>query len=600
MLDTAEYSLRLEGTPVPLAPKALDLLVVLVERKGQLATKEELLQAVWPGTFVEENNLSVNISTLRKALGEGPAGQVFIETVPRRGYRFAAPVTELAEEPPPAPPPPDPAPPPKAEPPPARRPTIGRWLALAAAAVGIAAALAVLWSGKQIDKLAVLPFKAVDGPDELGFGLADATITRLARVPGVRVLPSHAVRRFDQPGQDPIDAARRLGADAVLDGTLQHSAGRTRLTVQLLRVADGKHLWADTFDQPSGDVFAIEDGLANALMAALNRRFTGAGKTPVRGTGNAEAHRLYLAARSHFLRGFRTRDEMQKTIDFAGQAIALDPAYAHAHVILSGAWSQLAVLGALPAREAMLKAKDAALRALQLDPALAEAHASLAMIHLYYDYDLPACERSWRKANELDPENDIALIARSDYYLATGNFDESLAGRKKLQEMAPLEPLWAADMSHPLYDAGRFEEALTWNRRALDLEPKFALARAGITRILRSMGRGPEAVEAALAMETAGAGELRTAFESGGVRAFDQARLARLLDRVKQGKPVSALAVALAYTDLGEKDRAVEWLEKAYEERSPNLILIKTWPPWKPLHGHAGFESLLTRLGLRP
>jgi DNA-binding winged helix-turn-helix (wHTH) protein/TolB-like protein/Flp pilus assembly protein TadD len=608
-LDTRERALRRGRELVTLPPKALDLLVALVTAEGRIVGKDELFQQVWPGTFVEENNLSVNISALRKVLGEAPGGEAFIETVPRRGYRFAAPLAnedassvvvertratvELIEQ---------------------RHSPRRRWIIASGAVTAVAALTATVGrplfrrlrlfdAAPQIESLAVLPFKGTKAGDELGFGLADATITRLARLAGVRILPTQSVKRFDVPGQDPIEAGRQLRVAAVVDGTLQQSGDRIRLTVQLIRVADGKHLWARAFDHQSGDLFALEDALAGAVSDTLGRQLTAGSGSSQHGTSDPEAHRLYLAARYHLFRRYRNRDAMRKAAEYAERAIARDPNYPEPYIVKSTAYGELGYTGAIPPREGTLKAKEASLRAVELAPDSAEAHASLAFVQ-QFDYDLPACQRSWQHAIELDPDNDLALMAKSDYCLVVGRFDESLESRKRAQQLVPLEPLFVADVAHPLYRAGRYEEALVWTRRALEMDPKFPLANTGLSEILRSMGRYEESVAAALKWQAETGTDqrviegLRAAFDKGGIRAYDQKRLENALEQIRQGKRVSPLGLAIMYTAVGDKEPAVDWLEKAFEERDPRLIYIKTYPPWKPLHGHPRFDNLLARLGL--
>src|SRR5262249_22630016 len=236
-------------------------------------------------------------------------------------------------------------------------------------------------------------------------------------------------------------------------------------------------------------------------------------------------------------------------------------------------------------------------------PDSAEAHALLSLCQ-QFDYDLPACQRSWQRAMELDPDNENALIAQSDYYLVVGRFDESLEARKRAQQLVPLEPLFVADVAHPLYRAGRYEEALVWTRRALEMDPKFLLANNQLHDILRSMGRYEEYIAATLKWQAETGTEqgviegLRAAFDKGGIRAYDQKRLENALERVRQGKRVSPLGLAILYTAVGDKEQAVDWLEKAFEERDPRVIYIKTYPPWKPLHGHPRFDQLRAKLGL--
>ncbi len=435
MLDLTACRLLKDGEAVSLPPKAFDLLAALVSQHGRLVSKDELLKAVWPDTFVEENNLSVTISTLRKVLGDG-----YIENVPRRGYRFVAAVEQADSAEPADSEPPVPLVGPSATPEPSKKKVplliMG---AVAAAALLLAAYLIFRPAAGAVESLAVLPFKGAKAGDELGFGLADATISRLGPKAGLRIPPTQAVRQFDVPGQDPLEAGRKLGVAAVLDGTLQRmpETDRLRLSVQLIRVRDGSHLWAHTYDQAGSDLFALEDELARELSEQIRRLVPGkpgaggpAPRASARGTSDAESHRLYLTARYHFLRNFHGKDAMIKARDFASQAIERDPNYPGPYTILAGVHHQLAMIGAADPREAMLKAKECALRAVELAPDSGEAQATLALVQLY-SYDPKASRRSHEKALELEPNNELALIAHSDYHLMMGDFAESLRTRSE-------------------------------------------------------------------------------------------------------------------------------------------------------------------------
>lgn len=603
VLDLAACRLLKDGEGVNLPRKAFDLLATLVSQHGRMLSKEELLKAVWPDTFVEENNLSVNISTLRKVLGDG-----YIENVPRRGYRFVAAVEHAVSAEPAAPEPPVTVV--------AAAPKDNKlpWWMIAASGAAVAllflAAYLVLRpapGGGGVESLAVLPFKGAQAGDELGFGLADATISRLGPKAGLRIPPTQAVRHFDVPGQDPLEAGRKLGVETVLDGTLQRNpeTGRLRLSVQLIRVQDGKHLWAQTYEQAGSDLFALEDDLARELSEQIGRQLLGKSNaggalaTAARGTSDAESHRLYLLARYHFLRGFHGKDAMAKAGDFASQAISRDPNYPGPYTILAGVNHQLAMIGGVDPREAMLKAKECALRAVELAPDSGEAHATLALVQLY-SYDPKASRRSHEKALELDPNNELALIAHSDYHMMLGDFEESLRTRRKLQAMIPLEPLWVADVAHPLLYSGRYEEALQWTRRALEMDPRFPLANTDLSLILRLAGKAGESVAASLTWRETNGGnpellaELRAAFQHGGLRAYDAKRLEQAL---RQG--VGPMAIASAYADLGDAGHALDYLEKAYLARAPQLINLKAYPGWRPLRGSARYEALLERLGLK-
>jgi serine/threonine-protein kinase len=348
-------------------------------------------------------------------------------------------------------------------------------------------------------------------------------------------------------------------------------------------------------------LFALEDALAGALSEHVKRQLSGRPALRRRGTTDAEAHRLYLAARYNLLRSFRGREAMMKALGLATQAIERDSKYAEPNIIAAGAYNQLAIMGDGDPRDLMLKAKTAALRAVELAPELAEAHGALALTQLY-SYELPESKRSHERALELDPANELALIAHSDYYLFAGNFDESLRTRKRLQELIPMEPLWVADVAHPLLYSGRHEEALQWTRRALEMDPRFPLANTDLILILRSAGRFEESVAASLKWrESLGADPaviagLRQAFAQGGIRAYDAKRLEQAAHRTSARAP-SPSAMASLYVEVGDKEKALDFLEASYEARVPSLVNLKSFPAWRPLREHARYRALLKKLG---
>jgi DNA-binding winged helix-turn-helix (wHTH) protein/TolB-like protein len=311
VLDTDERRLLRDGEAVPLTLKAYDLLQVLVENQGHLLQKEELLRRVWPDAAVEENNLTVTVSALRKAFGEGPADRQYIETVPRRGYRFVADLRV----------PDQPAAP-------ARRPSRKRTFALAALALALAAAGALggLWTrapgGAPVRSMAVLPFRSLTSDSEhLGLGMADALITRLGHT-NLLVRSTGTVQKYTAPGLDPVTAGRDLQVDSVLEGSIQTSGDRLRTTVRLLRVSDGSTLWSGTFDERLTDIFAVQDQVSQRLAEALALELT---ESQTRhDTTDSEAYQLYL--RGRFFWNKRTLDGFLRGASYFREAAAKDPA----------------------------------------------------------------------------------------------------------------------------------------------------------------------------------------------------------------------------------------------------------------------------------
>ena len=405
-LDAAKRLLLREGEPVPLTPKVFDTLLVLVENSGQVLEKDELMKKLWPDAVVEENNLNQCISTLRKALQESAGEHRYIVTIPGRGYQFVASVTE---------PPVDEAGPtaPSGVVDHRWRLTRNAWIVsvLAAASVMVMGYLwRAVWPGRtareaRVRSIAVLPFKSLgllEGDEYLGLGLADALITRLGNVPGTLVRPTSSVVRYTDPSLDPVAAGRQLKVDSVLDGKIQRSGDRIRLTVQLLRVDDGAPLWADRFDESFTDIFSVQDSISEQVTRALLLRLTAPEKQRVtrRYTANAEAYRAYLKGRYYWSKS--TPEGLDKAIEAFQQAIEIDPNYALAYAGLADCYVFGSGLGR-PLRERVPKARAAIEKALKIDDGLAEAYAPQAYIKLSYDWDWEGAERDFKRAIDLNP-----------------------------------------------------------------------------------------------------------------------------------------------------------------------------------------------------
>jgi DNA-binding winged helix-turn-helix (wHTH) protein/TolB-like protein len=410
-LYPSELLLLRDGTPLPLAPKAFDILLVLVQNSGHLVKRDAFMDAVWPDSFVEETNITVNISFLRKTLGTAPTGQPYIETVPRRGYRFNGGVTECEE-----------ADEPKLDTAaatqseadvgmtaaatakaPVEQPlettlpqapsqwgtSVARVLLLILIIVGGVLGMVYVWLHLRAKastvsaserSIAILPFRPLETTAEdeyLGLGMTDALITRLSNLHKIIVRPLGAVRRY-ATADDPIAAGRQLAVQSVLEGSIQRSGDRTRVTVRLLRVGDGELLWGGEFDESFTDMFTVEDSIsekvANALTVSLSRDEQKQLLRPF--TENSEAYLLYMKGR--FFWNKRTVDGVKRSIDYFQQAIQADPSYALAYAGLADSYTLAGSYGysILPPKEAMPMAESAAAKALTIDDSLAEAYAS--------------------------------------------------------------------------------------------------------------------------------------------------------------------------------------------------------------------------------
>jgi DNA-binding winged helix-turn-helix (wHTH) protein/tetratricopeptide (TPR) repeat protein len=549
---------------VALTPKAFDTLAVLLERPGEVLSKERLLERVWSDAFVEEGILTQNIYTLRKALQVAGGTRNHIETVPRRGYRFVGPVAER-EAP--------------AEP--------ARQVA-------------------PVSSIAVLPFEPLTGnPDDayLGLGLADAVITRISNLRRLTVRPTSAVRRYLGADRDPAVVGRALQVDAVLDGTLQRSGDGLRITVQLVSARESTPMWATKFDARSTDLFALEDSISQELAEELQLRLSHQEKDRLRRnpTPDAEAYHAYLRGRYFWNR--RTPEGLEKAIDCFREAIALDPEFALAQAGVADCYVLLPMYGAFAPREVFPDAIAAAERALALDDSLAEAHTSLAYARFLYERRWEAAERGFRQAIDLNPGYPTAHQWYAFLLSALGRHEEAIAEARQARELDPLSLVINADSGMVLYFARQYVSAVEQFQRTLELDSSFAYAHFGLGHAWQQQGRLAEAVEEhRRAVELAPASPTLQA-ALGQALAWagrpEEARriLAELEERAARGY-VEPSDFAFLWTALGEPDRAIDHLERACDERSRYVAFLATWPIYDPLRGHPRWGGLLRRAGL--
>jgi DNA-binding winged helix-turn-helix (wHTH) protein/TolB-like protein len=427
-LDAGERVLLRGGQPEPLSPKALEVLLMLVESSGHIVEKGDLMNRVWADSFVEEGNLKVTVSILRKALEADAGDRQFIETVPRRGYRFVANVKELASE--------------SAELVVRERTTASITIeesgegkereqekALAApkresrvslpvaisclAVIGLAIAGVYLWTsrtapGSEMKSIAVLPFKpvAADVRDEsLEMGIADTLITKLSNIRNLTVRPMSAVRKYSGLEQDAVLAGRKQRVDAVLDGSIQKVGEKVRVTVRLMSVTDGGTLWTSHFDEKFTDIFAVQDSISKRVAETLAIRLSHEERTLLTKhyTENTEAYQLYLKGRYYWSK--RTDEGIKKGIEYFQQAIEKDPLHALAYADLARSYKSSSYYGIYPPSEALPRSKEAVRKALEIDKSLAEAHMALASILETSDWNWQAAEEEFKLAIELKPND---------------------------------------------------------------------------------------------------------------------------------------------------------------------------------------------------
>jgi len=638
-LDLSERQLFRNSKPVSLTPKAFETLVMLVTKRGHVVEKDDLLKEVWKDTFVEEANISRHVWTLRKTLGENENGQSYIETVPKRGYRFLAHVEAgsvddqlvverrsimhiTAEED-------DDIVPRKRE---LTEDLAQKLLAairekqkwagwrwglgvLAVLAIGLGVTLylnripgATKKSAANVSgvpgSIAVLPFKTMGTESDnryLGLGMADALITRLGNVSQIVVRPTSSVRKYLGAENEPVSAGQELMVESVLEGSIQRLGDRIRVTVQLVRVSDGTQIWADKFDDTFTNVFAVQDSISERMAAALKLKLTSEEQKRLtkRYTDNAEAYQLYLKGRYQVLK--LTLPEVQTGISYFQQAIATDPSYALAYVGLADAYRSLSLVGEMPSTE-LLKAKAAAHKAIEIDDTLAEAHAELGFIMFWYDWNWSAAEEQLKRALDLNPNNSATHMFYAHLLSNTGRHAEGLAEIKRSRELDPLNLRTSALEGEFLIHAGQTDEALAKLQKTLEQDPNFWFARMFSASAYIEKGMFTEAVaEARKAREHSGGSTHPMSFLGYALAKSGKQEEARgLLDellKISDERYVPPYHIALIYNGLDERDKTLAWLERGYEQRDPKMVFLKVEPKWNNLRSDLRFQDLLRRVG---
>lgn len=627
-LEVARRRLSRNNEVLPISSKVFETLLVLVRNHDRVMVKDELMQAVWPDSFVEEVNLAQNISALRKLFGEAPGENRYIATISGRGYRFVADVERLPaedaeivvqrqttatmvveeEE--------DIGPEgcavlePRRTLPGARSGFLGpsklAWLGLLAVVVIVVAGLYV-WSSRRLSaaaathSLAVLPFQPLTSPEDqyLGIGMTDAVITRLSQVRQLIVRPTSSVLRYADAKTDPLQAGRNLGVESVLDGKVQKLGDRIRVTVQMLDVKDGRPLWAETFDENFTNVFNVEDSISQRVVAALPVELAGQDKKQLARnyTSNSEAYQNYVKGRYAEFRF--TPEGLNTAIEYFNRAIALDPGYALAYAGLADAYTT-ASEGSLSPREALPKAEAAARKALVFDDNLAEAHAALAHA-LLHQWKLADAGKEFQRALTLNPNNTAFYFTYAEYLTSLGRFDDAIAEVNKALKLDPLSAesymmlAWANYLKHD------YAAVLTAGNKALQIDSDFLPAQWLVASAHFFQGNYPEAIAGfQKAAEISNNDPLAlSGLASAYARSGNRGEALRLVDQMKLAgtkKYVAPMTVALAYGDLGDKDQAFAWLDRAYDDQSEYLMLLKYDPGFDSLRSDPRFDEMMRKV----
>lgn len=610
------------GEPLSLTSKAFDTLLFLVSNRGRIVEKDELMSAVWTDTIVEENNLSQNISALRRVLGETRNDHRFIVTVPGKGFRFVAEVHEsplrreerngqaLSIEKSPIHTTADAATESRSESG-LDQLLLGlstrRWLlGLGGVTFLILVSLGFYaWRESNIpnrppvQSLAVLPFKPVvanERDESLEVGIADTLISKLGGEQLV-VRPIGAVRRFDSIDEDPVAAGRELGVEAVLDGTIQIAGDRIRISARLTRIADGRQLWSGRFDENLTHIFDVQDSISERVASVINARLTK--QRSKRYTDNPEAYRLYLLGK-HYVRR-TTPSDSAKAIECFEKAIQLDPNYALAQTGIGQAHRLRMLANDEPPSETMPKVRTAALKALEIDPELSDAYISLATVAFYYDWDWNSAEELLKKADDLD--SGVAELSnfQAHFYSNMGRHDVAIAQARKARELEPLSVNRNFMEGQFLFYARRYDESIDRLNKSVELDPNHWLPRLFMARVYLEKGMYREAIaEATKAKELGGVNFEIPALIGCAYARMGENRKARALlaelENVSTQKYVPPYFLALIHIALGEKSEALRLLEKSFEVRDVRMTWLRVDPKLDDLRNEPLFRNLMKRM----
>jgi len=608
-VDLRAGELRKGGIKLKLGGQPFQVLAILLERPGEVVTREELQKRLWPDTFVDvDHNLNTAINKIREALGDSAENSRFVETLARRGYRFIGAVNgaEQARV---------------AEAKPTRR---SRSLILPAAVglvgiVGITAVLFALnvhgWRDRlfvhaarpRIQALAVIPFANLSGDPEQEYfadGMTEEIITKLGEVNAPRVISRQSMMQYKGSKKPLQEIARELNVDAVLEGAVERSGSRVRVRIHLDQVSPESQLWAKQYDRDIHDVLQVQDEIARTVTDEIRVKLTPEGRTRL-----TTAHNVSPEAHDNYLRGqfFLYRDleevkyeqaikrNLQTAIGYFRQAIEKDPDYAAAYVGLAETYIGLGTeyRGGDYPKDVMPQAKAAAEKALQLDPSLGRAHFSLAQVLELYDWNWSEADKEYRLALKLDPNYAFAHLQYGRYLQALGRNDEAIRHVNYALELDPFDfktkdlaafVTWATrqyDLAIKQFERLGDDLGLGWSYREKKMYPE---AVAALERSVNDTRRHPFAV-GSLACVYGLAGKNREAMEL----------INELKERDRQGY-VSGFVFAYAHLGLGEKDQALTWLERAYEDRDELMVYIKAEPTWDALRSEPRFQALLRRM----
>jgi TolB-like protein/DNA-binding winged helix-turn-helix (wHTH) protein/Tfp pilus assembly protein PilF len=614
-LDPTERRLLRDGGDLRLSPKVFETLVLLVERHGLLVDKDELMKKLWPRMFVEEVTLARNISLLRKVLGDTPGQDQsqYIETVSKRGYRFIAKVTEI-----------DPQKVDAAEAPEINTATIAplqsskwwqnpqAWIAVSAVVLLLAGLGAYWWfrvHEPPIRSIAVLPLENLSGdPNQEYFadGMTDDLITNLAQIHSLRVISRTSVMQFKHTKKTLPEIAAALNVDAIVEGSVARHGNDVHVTAQLLNARPERHLWAATYERQMSDIFGLQTQVAKAIADQVRANLTHdeAARLAKHHLRNPEAYDAYL--RGRFIETRKFAAPAGKAVSYFQQAVAIDPDFAEAWAELGNSYATFGDTKQGEDREAIhLKARAAIAKALELDPNLSEAYASSAWVKMEYEWDWAGAEQDLKHAIELNPNNSEAHRYYSHYFMLNRRFDEALEENRIAVELAPFDVLVFAHLAWLYTAEDKPDKVIEECKRVLEMDPDHTGVYGRLALAYIRKGQWSEAIaifdhlrelhptseigyQANMAFVWAAQGDKRKAEEA----------MAKIREFFKD-KPAPKFMYASYEAMYGDRDQALQWLEKAYQEREPWLNSLKIEHNFDNLRSDPRFKDLEWRIGFR-
>jgi TolB-like protein/DNA-binding winged helix-turn-helix (wHTH) protein len=635
-VDLRSCELRKQGLKIKLQDQPCQILTVLLEKPGEIVTREELRTKLWHSdTFVDfDHSLNTAIMRLREALGDSPENPVFVETIPRRGYRFIAPVEALNPEETEKPaargngsefaagnPQPDPVQ--LTEPIPAVAELKSRFPSRRLAVISLLATVLLVGaflflhfrnssgsiaSAEKIKSIVVLPLENLSGDKDQEYfadGMTDELIASLAKIRGLRVISRTSAMEYKDTHKTLSEIARELNVDAVVEGTVLRAGNRVRITAELVQVSTDRHLWAETYESEMGNVLTLQSQVASAIVSEIRINLTPEEQQRLAAarTVNPQAYEDYLKGRYYWNK--RSEEGLGKAVEYYQLAVEKDPQYALAYAGLADCYDLegTTIIGSRPSSEAALKARAAALKALEIDSTLTEAQITLASIKMNYDWDWPGAGSGLKRITETNPDHATAHQRYSLYLTVMGRSEESLAEISRALKLDPLSLSINFSYGWRLYLARKYDQAIAQLMSTLEMDPNFVLAHLVLGQAYEEKGQFDLAIAELkkAASLSPNSPLMLAALGRGYAVAGDKGSAEKILEDLTKHsgrRYVSPFYIALVVSGLRQNDQALGWLDKAYQDRSNGLIFLKVDPELDSLRSNPRFQALQRRVAL--